>query len=520
MNPEVKILVIDDEEGIRDWLSYELERQGYLVFTAENGKIGIEKVKKERFNIAIVDMRMPEMDGVTVLEEIKRIDSDIEVIISTGYATMETAIESMRKGANDYITKPYNVDEITIVIEKAIEKQRLKETIALYEISKAILSTVEYDRLLKISINLTMKVLKSDDASLMLFNEEKKLYLAAASYDITVETDKKEKLDAGERIAGWVVKERKPLLLIGELNNDPRFKDIKGRKEIKSSMVIPLIGKDEVMGALNINRIKDEEPFTENDLRKAGIFASQIAIAVENANLIDEQIKKDRLIVQQSRQALMGDLMLYITHQLKQPINAIGLIFQNLKDYNDMGMLSPEYVVKAHDRGMNLVYRMTSIIDDFRDFNKPNREKKTFLFKEALDQAMSIMEMLFSKINVKIDLIIEKNIELTGIPNELAQVMVNMLNNSRNAFIERKIENPVITIKVFEETGKSVISVMDNAGGIDENIIDSIFQPHFSTKEYGSGIGLYMSRMIIEKNFNGTLKAKNFDGGAEFRIEI
>ncbi len=288
MNPEIKILVIDDEEGIRDWLSFELGRQGYLVITAENGRIGIEKVKKERFDIAIIDMKMPEMDGVTVLEELKRVDSDIEVIISTGYATMETAIESMRRGACDYITKPYNVEEISIIVEKAIEKQRLKETIALYEISKAILSTVDFDRLLKIIINLTMKVLKSDDASLMLFDKEKKLFVAAASYEITIEYDKKAKFEAGKRIAGWVVKERKPLLLIGDLKNDSRFKDIEGREEIKSSMVIPLIGKDEVMGALNINRIKDEEPFTENDLRKAGIFASQIALAVENANLFKE----------------------------------------------------------------------------------------------------------------------------------------------------------------------------------------------------------------------------------------
>src|SRR5271157_502532 len=91
MNLEKKILVIDDEEGIRDWLSFELGRQGYLVSSAQSGKEGIERIKKERFDIAIVDIMMPEMNGVAVLEQIKKIDSDIEVIISTGYGTIELA---------------------------------------------------------------------------------------------------------------------------------------------------------------------------------------------------------------------------------------------------------------------------------------------------------------------------------------------------------------------------------------------------------------------------------------------
>ncbi len=288
MNPDIRILIIDDEEGMRDWLFYELGKQGYSVVTAENGIEGIEKVKKERFDIAIVDIKMPEMDGITVLENIKKIDSDIEVIMSTGYGTMETAIESMRRGACDYITKPYNVEVITIVVEKAVEKQRLKEIIALYEISKAILSTIEFDRLLKLSINLTMKVLNSDSASLTLFNDEKNLYIAAASYNLKAGANKTTELNSENQIVSLAIKEKQPLLLNGDLNKIPRFKDIKGREGIKSSMVIPLIGKAEVMGALNINRIKNNEPFIENDLRKAGVFASQIALAVENAKLFKE----------------------------------------------------------------------------------------------------------------------------------------------------------------------------------------------------------------------------------------
>lgn len=284
-----KILVVDDEEGIRDILSRSLRIQGYAVATAQNGKEGIDKFKKEVFDLVISDIKMPEMDGVTFLDHIKKIDPDIEAIMVTAYETMETAIESLRKGAYDYISKPFSLEKIFITIEKAMEKRQLKEKIALYEISKAVHLTVELDQLLKIIIELTMKVLKADEASLMLFDDERKLYIAAASYDLGEEIKKKTRLAIGERIAGWVAKERQPLLLYNGLHNDPRFKDIEGqRKEIKSSMVFPLEGKTDMLGILNINRVNIDECFTENDMRKSSIFTSQIAMAVENARLFKE----------------------------------------------------------------------------------------------------------------------------------------------------------------------------------------------------------------------------------------
>ena len=284
-----KILIVDDEEGIREILSRYLIKQGYAVVTAQNGKEGIDKFKKEEFDLVISDIRMPEMDGVAFLDLIKKSDPDVEVIMVTAYETMESAIQSLRKGAYDYIIKPFSIEKIAITIEKALEKRQLKEKIALYEISKAIHSTVELDQLLKIIIELTMKVLKADEASLMLFDDERKLYIAAASYDLGGDIREKNRVAIGERIAGWVAQERQPLLLLDGLQNDPRFKDIaEQRKEIKSSMVFPLEGKTEMLGILNINRVHVDECFTENDMRKANIFTSQIAMAVENARLFRE----------------------------------------------------------------------------------------------------------------------------------------------------------------------------------------------------------------------------------------
>lgn len=288
MKPKAKILVVDDEPGIRDWLSFELNQQGYMVSTAANGNVGLEKIRQEKFALAIIDIMMPEMDGITFLGHLKQIDQDIEAIMTTGFGTMETAVESLRKGAYDYINKPFNVDEISLVVEKALEKQQLKETVALYEISKAIFSTVEFDQLLKVVIDLTTAVMKSDDTSLLLFDHKKKLYIAAASFDLTNENKKKGHLAIGEQ---FVVRNRndwQPAIVADNLRKDSRFKNIKGLKEIKSVLILPLVGKSHTLGILNLSRFRENDYFTGNDLHKANIFASQIALAVDNAYLFKE----------------------------------------------------------------------------------------------------------------------------------------------------------------------------------------------------------------------------------------
>ncbi|MCB4792811.1 MAG: response regulator [Elusimicrobia bacterium] len=134
---DVKVLIIDDEQGIRDMISYALQKEGYTVKTAQNGKEGIQKVDEQEIDIVITDIKMPGIDGIEVLEKIKEIKPEIEVIVATGYGTMETAIESLRKGAYDYINKPFNINELSLLIAKAYETKQLKsQLVSLKELDK------------------------------------------------------------------------------------------------------------------------------------------------------------------------------------------------------------------------------------------------------------------------------------------------------------------------------------------------------------------------------------------------
>ncbi|MFQ3675119.1 MAG: response regulator, partial [Endomicrobiia bacterium] len=128
-----KILVIDDEQGIRDMVSYTLLKEGYAVFTAANGAEGVEQVIKNDIDVAITDIKMPGMDGIEVLKKIKEVKPEVEVIVATGYGSTETAVESLRKGAYDYINKPFNIDELSSLVSKAIEKKQIKSKLVSME---------------------------------------------------------------------------------------------------------------------------------------------------------------------------------------------------------------------------------------------------------------------------------------------------------------------------------------------------------------------------------------------------
>lgn len=267
----------------------------------------------------------------------------------------------------------------------------------------------------------------------------------------------------------------------------------------------------------------------ENDLKKE--ISERLFIEEELKNMnktlenrvneaINEIRRKDQLMLIQSRQAAMGEMIGNIAHQWRQPLNTLGIVIQNLQIYDDMNKLDRDYIKKSVDKVLKLIQHMSGTIDDFRNFFKSDKTPEEFSIKDSLIKTISFIEAGFKEHLIKIELDIDSDIKRTGYPDEYNQALLNILNNSKEVFLDRKTPNPNLSIRLFKNNEKSVVLIRDNAGGIPENIIDKIFDPYFSTKDNGTGIGLYMSKIIIEKNMKGSLSARNVSGGAEFRIEL
>jgi len=173
-------------------------------------------------------------------------------------------------------------------------------------------------------------------------------------------------------------------------------------------------------------------------------------------------------------------------------------------------------------QSMGIINHMSKTIDDFRDYFRPDKEKAEFKVKDAIVNTLSLIEDSFKVKHIAIEIVVNSEPVINGYRNEYAQVILNILNNARDALTEREIKDPKVTINIGSEGDKSVVSISDNAGGIPEEIIGKIFEPYFTTKgpQGGTGVGLFMSQNIITKSMGGTLTVRNSANGAEFRIEV
>ena len=239
------------------------------------------------------------------------------------------------------------------------------------------------------------------------------------------------------------------------------------------------------------------------------------------AQEIEKNAKKDRLLENQSKLAALGEMLANIAHQWRHPLTRLSLILQNIKLYSQKGKLDDELLDKYIQNSLEQIEYMSQTIDDFRNFYKDDKERVEFDISTSIKNAVNIIEASIKHNGIKMDIFIKEKIIYKGYPNQLSQVILNLLHNSKDALELNKVKNPYIKITLEKDEKYAKIHIEDNAGGVPEEIIDKIFEPNFTTKKNtGTGIGLYMSKTIINDNFNGKLYVRNSKEGAIFTIEL
>lgn len=237
---------------------------------------------------------------------------------------------------------------------------------------------------------------------------------------------------------------------------------------------------------------------------------------------IKQRLAQEQLLVQQSKLAAMGEMIGNIAHQWRQPLAEISAIHMNMKVTYDFNKFDKKYLNEKIKEANKLTTYMSQTITDFQNFFKPRGEKEIFSVQNACKEAAKIIEssLRYHEISLKFNTIKDTNI--LGYKNEYSQVILNILSNAKDIIIERKIKFPRINIEIKEGNNYSIVKISDNAGGIAEKILDKIFEPYFTTryKTQGTGIGLYMSKNIIERNMYGFINVKNTDEGALFTIKV
>jgi len=229
-----------------------------------------------------------------------------------------------------------------------------------------------------------------------------------------------------------------------------------------------------------------------------------------------EKEAQKELLVHQSKLASMGEMIGNIAHQWRQPLTHLGYTLMNIGEAQKHGELDDATLNKKIDEANTQLHFMSQTIDDFKEFYAPHKEKEDFSLTVATQETLEIMKNALKQNNIETQMIVKEESTIHNYKNEYKQVLLNLLSNAKDALIERDIPSPHIHITI----AKKSVTVEDNAGGIKKDVMKRIFEPYFTTKESNSGIGLYMSKMIVEKNMDAKLSAQNSTRGAKFILQF
>jgi len=520
-----KILVIDDEKGILDLCKTVLKREGYEVIVTSQPNDVSAIIANENIDLAIIDMKMPGMDGIQLLKMVKAASPQTEAIMFSGQATAESAIESLKLGAYDYILKPFNLNDFLVSIKKCLEYRRLRinentfrETTYLYQLANEITKSQTENKLLDFILERGVKTANADAGSIFMLASENDTLTPMAFFGAPDDNLKEVKI--GEGIAGWVAKNRQSLLIQDGLSNVPALKKEIARHEIVSSMVVPLINQEVLIGVLCINRFvhKTNYQFSPRDLEALEIFAL-------HATLIITSLRYHQSIVELDK--MKSDFVANVSHELRTPLMAISGAIELLTSYAEK---------MVNDKKVNLFLglitrnteRMRTLLNDLLDFsrlesNQLKLSPSKYMLDVQLAETIQDLEMKAHEKDININFQQpDGHIEVFSDHERIKQVIANLISNS----IKFTPEGGKIDV-TCESDGKTVeFSVSDTGVGIPLDKQSKIFEKFYqvdtsSSRTHGGfGIGLSICKSVVEKHGGEILVSSLPGNGATFTVKL
>ncbi|MFK2823778.1 sensor histidine kinase [Arcobacter sp. YIC-80] len=237
---------------------------------------------------------------------------------------------------------------------------------------------------------------------------------------------------------------------------------------------------------------------------------------------IEEGKRKDKAILQQSKLARMGSMISMIAHQWRQPLTELSGVLMELETATRFKKVDEKHILNSIQRCDGMIEFMSNTIDDFRNFYRPDKKKEDFYVLDSCQKAIGLIDASLKDSDIDLILNVKKDKLINGYPTEFSQVILNLITNARDVLLEKNIHKPKIELTIESMGVLCIVKVKDNAGGIKDENFDLIFDPYFSTKDEksGTGLGLYISKLIIERNMGGELSVKNDKEGAVFKIVL
>ncbi len=512
------IFVVDDEPGIAMLCNRLLTRAGYKVNVQTDPREAINYLRENRIDLLLVDIRMPEVDGFEVIQHAQRLQPDAAMLIMTGHGTVETAIRALRQGVDGLILKPFSkgselVDAVKLALADSQQKRdaaRIQTLRPLFSVTESLLSETRREPLLDLIINAICGHLHCSHAACYQRKEDGSFSLLALRGKELPQPF----LDLIVRVDASAI----PLLINLDGPGDPFLRKTLSDLELGALILVPIL-RPSLRMVLCAAREVTDPPLREADLELFQILARQAAVALENSRLYAEQLdyvrkveESQKALLQAEKMAAAGRLSASIAHEVNNPLQAV----QNCLHLAGREDFPQEKRAEYFDLAQTELERLILTVRRMLDFYRPGATSQEDVdLAEMLQYILNLMSKQLSESNVKIVVDFLGTIPtIKAVGSQIQQVFINLILNAMDAMLEGGILN--ITTRPIK--GGVEVIFQDNGRGIPREKQENIFEPFFSTKDGGTGLGLTVSYNIVTAH-GGTLELLPERGpGACFRI--
>jgi signal transduction histidine kinase/DNA-binding response OmpR family regulator len=581
------IAIVDDDENIRAPLRIFLEGHDLAIVEAGSAAELRNLFGTARIALILLDIGLPDTDGISLLPEIKKDHPDTAIVMLTGMADLEVALDCIRKGADDYLTKPVRFQEIFLVIRKVLERRRLITENLKYQedlekahfriqllhqlslkMNSVYLSTVELDEILQaILVGITAdEGLRFNRAFLAIFDDDGEVLqgklaigpecreeaariwaeLREENLDFLeiVQKIKRNCLNGDTKITQMIkslqvpvtdsehiliraAMEKRSILVENGRADVPVAPDLIDLLSEDTFVVIPLFSPTKSLGVIIADHFVTRQPITKNHIRSLEIFSNQASLAIDHSRLymemedkiseleeVTQELEKNKdLLVESASYSALGQMSAQLVHVLRNPITSVGgaarILGKKIKDEKSL-----EFIHMI----INETTRLESTLKDLFDFvSQPEVEKKCGPLYPLIRKTLLLLQpaQVAHSIDVKLDL--PDPDPILEMDEQLMRKMI--LHLSRNA-IDAMPDGGTLTITVRQQRGWVTMSFADTGKGIAESIKERAVDPFFTTKTYGTGLGLTLVEKIVASHGGNLSLSKKPDGGMEARINL
>jgi len=581
------IAIVDDDVAIRAPLRIFLETHDLAVVEAGSAEELRTLFGTARIALILLDIGLPDTDGVTLLPEIVTAHPGTAIVMLTGMADLEVALDCIRKGADDYLSKPVQFKEILLVVRKVLERRRLiaenlkyREDLEkahfriqiLHQLSlkmnSVYLSTVELDEILQaILVGITAEEgLRFNRAFLAIFDDDGqvlqgKLAIGSECREeagriwaemreknldfLEIVQNIKESCQNGDTKVTQMIKslrvpvtdsdhilirattERRSILVENGLADEPVGRDIIELLGEDTFIVIPLFSPSKSLGVIIADHFVTRQPISKNHIRSLEIFANQASLAIDHSRLymemedkiselknVTHELEKNKdLLVESASYSALGQMSAQLVHILRNPITSIGgaarILGKKVKDEKSL-----EFVHMI----VNETTRLESTFKDLFDFvRQPELEKKCEPLHPLIRKTLLLLQPSLLKHSIDVVLDISDPDPILEMDEQLMRKV--MLHLTQNA-IDAMPDGGTLTITVRHQRGWITMAFADTGVGIPEPLREKAVDPFFTTKTYGTGLGLALVEKIVASHGGNFSLTKKPAGGMEARINL